>query len=763
MRLLEHAPRLSVDSAKAVALEQFGVNAKMVSQLPSERDQNFLLATASGERFVLKVSNSLENRAFLDAQQQVLEKLGENLPYCPRLVPSSRTRQLLQSAAVNGATHHLRLVRFLPGTPLGEIRRHSPELLCDFGERLGAMDKVLADFDHPACHRDFHWDLAKAPQTIANTIGRIKSPSVQQAVRQLAHQSEQLVQPLQSRLRRSVIHGDANDYNVLVEGDRVVGIIDFGDMLHSYTVANLAVAAAYVMLDKPDLLAVVAVVVKGYHAAFPLEECEIAALFGLACLRLCLSACMAGLQQEQQPDNDYLAVSQAPLERTLPRLCNIRPRFAEAVFRAACGKTPCPTTDVVTNWLRKNALCMKPILGGGLGLEKSIVLDLSVASPLIDGDQQRNTEPLLTARITSAMNEAGAAVGIGRYNEPRLIYTSALFGLASSPLDEHRTIHLGLDLFCPVGTPIHAPLPGVVHALANNKAALDYGPVLILRHETGDGDLFFTLYGHLGVEVLSLLHVGQPIASGQQIATVGEASVNGGWTPHLHFQIINDLLDLATDFPGVAPASYRSVWLSFAPDPNLIVGIPQDGFPSEPTFAQTLETRRERLGRNLSIAYNKPLKIVRGWMQYLFNDEGRRYLDAYNNVAHVGHCHPRVVQAIQQQAAILNTNTRYLHDLINRFAEQLTATLAAPLTVCYFLNSASEANELALRLARTHTRRQDVIVLESAYHGNTTSLIDISPYKHAGPGGTGAPPWVHVAPLPDGYRGLYKYDDPQIA
>ena len=154
------------------------------------------------------------------------------------------------------------------------------------------------------------------------------------------------------------------------------------------------------------------------------------------------------------------------------------------------------------------------------------------------------------------------------------------------------------------------------------------------------------------------------------------------------------------------------------------------------------------LGRNLSVAYEKPLNIVRGEMQYLFDDEGRRYLDAYNNVAHVGHCHPKVVAAGQQQMALLNTNTRYLSDLIIRFAERLTATLPDSLSVCYFVNSGSEANELALRLARAHTKARDLIVLEHAYHGNTTTLIDISPYKHDGPGGDGPPAWVHKAPLP---------------
>ena len=161
-----------------------------------------------------------------------------------------------------------------------------------------------------------------------------------------------------------------------------------------------------------------------------------------------------------------------------------------------------------------------------------------------------------------------------------------------------------------------------------------------------------------------------------------------------------------------------------------------------------IEARDRLLGRNLSVAYEKPLHIVRGSMQYLYDNEGRRYLDAYNNVAHVGHCHPEVVAAGRQQMELLNTNTRYLSELIVEYAEKLTATLPEPLRVCFFVNSGSEANELALRLARAHTKARDLIVLEHAYHGNTTTLIDISPYKHDGPGGEGAPPWVHKFPLP---------------
>jgi 4-aminobutyrate aminotransferase-like enzyme/Ser/Thr protein kinase RdoA (MazF antagonist) len=179
-----------------------------------------------------------------------------------------------------------------------------------------------------------------------------------------------------------------------------------------------------------------------------------------------------------------------------------------------------------------------------------------------------------------------------------------------------------------------------------------------------------------------------------------------------------------------------------------------------PPPAEIAASRRRHISASLSIAYRQPLEIVRAQGQYLYDHRGRPYLDLVNNVCHVGHAHPRVVDAGARQMARLNTNTRYLHELLTTYAERLAATLPAPLEVCFFVNSGSEANELALRLARTHTGARDVIVVDGAYHGNTDTLVAMSPYKFNGPGGSGAPrSWVHVAPCPDGYRGVYRGTD----
>jgi 4-aminobutyrate aminotransferase-like enzyme/Ser/Thr protein kinase RdoA (MazF antagonist) len=169
-----------------------------------------------------------------------------------------------------------------------------------------------------------------------------------------------------------------------------------------------------------------------------------------------------------------------------------------------------------------------------------------------------------------------------------------------------------------------------------------------------------------------------------------------------------------------------------------------------------LSRRRGILNPALSVSYQRPLTIIRGRGSYLYDHQGRRYLDCVNNIAHVGHCHPHVVAAIARQAGALNTNTRYLHSGVIEFAERITATLPDDLSVVTFVNSGTEANELALRMARVATGRNDVIVLDWGYHGNSSTTVRISPYKFQRAGGFPKPDDVEIAELPNPYRGAYR-------
>jgi 4-aminobutyrate aminotransferase-like enzyme/Ser/Thr protein kinase RdoA (MazF antagonist) len=767
--LLETRVEHPITEAESVGLarELYGLEIS-AQTLPGEYDDNFCLTATDGRAFVLKVMHPARESSFIDLQCQALRHLAQRAPHLglPRVL-LNRDGQLFASiTASDGSNRLVWLLSFVNGTVLAEVRPHAPGLLRDLGRFLGEMDAALQSFSHPAAHRELKWDSSRAVW-ITEFVPHIADAKHRALVEKFLRLYEAEVVPALPRLRRSVIYGDANDYNVLVSDPlpqprKILSVIDFGDMHHGLTVSEVAIAAAYGILGKKDPLQAAAAIVAGYHQAFPLEELELSVLYALIGARLAVSVTNSAHRKTVKPEDSYVTVSEAPAWEALERLAKIRPRFAHYSFRAACGLPAVPKGQAIERLLRANADSLTSILETDLRRTPCKVFDLSVGSTFLGADPVCAETSALTERVFGEMKRAGVRVGVGRYDEARMLYTSPLFGATDDPTEERRTIHLGIDLFVEPGTRLHAPLDGAVHALANNTAALDYGPVVILRHETSDGDEFFTLYGHLTRDTLGSLKVGQRVARGEAFARVGSTNENGGWTPHVHFQIILDLLDLDADFPGVAYASQRSVWTSLSPDPNLLLGIPAERFPAkEPDFAQTLAQRRTLLGKNLSISYQHPLKIVRGWMQYLYDETGRAYLDVYNNVPLVGHSHPRVVKAAQEQLAVLNTNTRYLHDNVNRYAERLTRLLPAPLRVCFFVNSGSEANELALRLARAHTKREDIIVLEHAYHGHTSTLIDISPYKFDGPGGGGRKPWVHVAPLADDYRGLYRRDDRQ--
>jgi Ser/Thr protein kinase RdoA (MazF antagonist) len=313
MQLLEHTPAFDVDTAAAIAGEHFGIRAR-AQALPSERDQNFLLTNQGREKFVLKIANALESREFLEAQNSILKHLERHVSICQKLLPATSGEEI-----VSVKSHFVRMVHYLPGVPLAEVSPHTPGLLHDLGRKLGQVAHALADFDHPAVHRDFHWDLANGNRVVNEFVPLIENASLRDLVLKCRYEPP-------AGLRRSVIHGDANDYNLLVDPQSmtVTGLIDFGDMVYSYRVGDLAIAIAYVILD-PN--ADVDEIVSGYRNEFLLLEEELDALWPLVRLRLAMSVCLAAHQLRQQPENKYLHISQKAIEENLPRICADEKRF----------------------------------------------------------------------------------------------------------------------------------------------------------------------------------------------------------------------------------------------------------------------------------------------------------------------------------------------------------------------------------------------------------------------------------------------------
>jgi len=764
MSLLDHTPTTGTADAERIALDVFGVRAT-ASGLPSERDRNFRLDAEDGSTWVLKVSNSLETRAVLEVQAEAAALSAAAGVPVQRLHPA-----LTGATVVEVGGHLVRLLEHLPGV-LAADAPPSPALRRDLGRVLGCLASALTGYDPPEAHRDFHWDVARADVVVRELRDVVTDPARRSLVDAVLERFDAVVAPRLPSLRRAVIHGDANDHNVLVDPGsrsapaerfvRVCGLLDFGDVVHSLVVAEPAVAAAYVVARSDDPVGAVADLVAGFHAEHPLGEDEIDVLWTLVLARLSLSGVHAAAQSAQRPDDPYLTVSEGPAWRALEALLAIDPGFALYRLRDACGLEPHPRAAAVRDHLASTPAA--PLLGRPWDELPIFPLDLSVGSDLFAAQDLGAGPERFDALIRRDVGGDPDAIAVGGYGEARLLYSTPEYATAQDPAAERRTVHLGTDLWTRAGTPLHAPRAGRVHRVEDNAAPLDYGPVVVLEHRTDDGVPYFSLYGHLSLESLTHLKPGDEVAAGEVIGWIGSPPRNGGWAPHVHCQVILDLLGLDVDFPGVALPSRASAFLGLSPDPALLLGLPPSvAAAPRRAVAETLADRHRLLGRNLSVSYDDPLRITRGVGAYLVDDLGRYYLDSVNNVAHVGHAHPHVVAAGQRQLAVLATNTRYLHEEVLRYAERLTATLPDPLSVCFFVNSGSEANDLALRLVRAATGAWDVVCVDHGYHGHTQALIDVSPYKHAGPGGRGAPPWVHVATMPDPYRGEHRGYDPSV-
>ncbi|MFQ5633648.1 MAG: phosphotransferase, partial [bacterium] len=414
---------------------------------------------------------------------------------CPQVCSTKSGAQITTVQDADNAAHFVRLLTYLPGEPFATFTPHSPALLEQFGKFMGRMSTALAGFEHPAGKQYLKWNMANAPHEINRHIEHIIAPERRALVESFLDQYEKQAAPQLPELRTSIIHGDANDHNILVgcEGvdAKISGIIDFGDIVESYTACDLAIAVAYAILDKANPISAAAHIVRGYHSIFPLTETEIELLYDFICMRLCLSATMSSYQQKMEPDNAYLKISEKPAWAALEILRSIHPRFAHYVFRHACGLPPCPAFESVQKYLKNNAPQIRPVIDLVLKTTSKHVFDLSIGSTEFPNDGGEYEAQRFTDLLFGRMRQANAKVGVGRYNEARRFYLGDAFKTGDDEYQEWRTIHVGIDLFLEPGAPIFAPLDGTVHSFRNNATPFDYGPAIILEHTFDNGSIKF--------------------------------------------------------------------------------------------------------------------------------------------------------------------------------------------------------------------------------------------------------------------------------
>lgn len=747
-------PALPVAKIAAVIDDLYGLAGEM-TPLASERDQNFHLVDGSGGNWVVKIANAAEDFAALDFQAALLRHVSAIDPELPlpRLLPTKSGDSLGRCEGAVGQSHYVRVVNWLPGKPFAQGKK-TAGLFDSFAAMLGRLTRALQGFGHAGAHRIFDWDLVQAGRS-RDRLQFIADAEQRSTLDYFLDRYENRVAPALRQCRAQVIHGDANDYNVLVDaatGETMAGLIDFGDAIHSPLINELAVAAAYAIMDRDAPIDDAATMAAAFHRENPLLVHEIDLLFDLIALRLVISVTMSASRSDRVKDNEYLSISEAPAWNLLRRLRAMDPILATGILRQACGFEAAPGARAAIAWIEANRRSLAPVLDRPVAIMAKALVPFGAADhpiAIASAARQPGKAEELWREIAA---QDGVELGLGPWGEERPVYTSDAFA-STLAKGTRRALHLGLDLFLPAGANVRTPLPGRVVDIYVTDAPLDYGHAILLEHTPRPDVTFFSLWGHLSAASARARKVGESLLAGDVVGQMGDNTENGGWQPHVHLQLVTYRPRLAADVIGAGESGYRAVWAELFPDAARFAGLPPEALhPSGRSRDDLLATRRNKLIRNLSISYQTPMKIVRGEGVHLYDDRGRAYLDCYNNVAHLGHAHPEVVAALARQAGILNTNTRYLHDNIIAYAEALTATLPAPLTVAAFVCSGSEANDLALRMARNYRQARGVVALDWAYHGHLTSLIEISPYKYKRKGGQGRPAATAEAALPDAYR-----------
>jgi len=476
--------------------------------------ENYLVTSDQG-KYVLKV---YEYSAQIEAEITAETEFVNRLTHLSDNQVSQPLRNINDELITRTADNKiLRLLSFVEGTFLANAQ-HSPELFESLGSFMAQIDVKLTEFRNPGIEsRRLEWDLQYLP-LIKPLANHIQDPSRRKLVRHFFMQWDLNVAPVLPLLRRSIIHNDGNDWNVLTHKNQVTGIIDFGDSVHTQLINELAITITYAIFGKEDPLKWACYIIKGYHQEYPLQQNELEVLYYLIAGRLITSVCKSAQEKINQPNSDYITISEQP------------------------------AWDLLEKWLTIN--------------------------------------------------------------------------------------------------PVQA------------------------KHQ------FFRVAA---------------------------------------FEV--DKID-----------------------------------PIE----EILSKRKRITGSNVSVSYKTPIYMESAAFQYMFDRYGNTYLDAYNNIPHVGHQHPSIVEAAQRQVGKLNTNTRYLYDSLHEYAEQLLGKFPTTLSKVFFVNSGSAASDLAIRLAQNFTQKKPIAVMEHGYHGNTRLGIDISHYKYGGSGGSGKTDQIIEAPIPNAYRSKFK-------
>jgi len=540
-----------------------------LKKLNSERDKNYLIKINKKSLYVLKISNPLESNNLLEMQDFLLTNLNYRASirdFIPKKIHS--TLNIYKDAI--GRSCYVRILSYIEGQIFAKSKP-SKDLELSLGSLLGNLSKELQTLEHASSFRKFEWDPSSI-DWIKKDINLFKG-KMKNIVKNNFQEYENFVKKNKNNLRYSLTHGDANNYNLVVKKNKIIGLLDFGDMIFAPTINDLAICLSYALMNKNDLHSTLTNIILSYHNVFSITFDEFFSLMTLVKSRLTITVIMAAKQRKKFPNNTYLSISEKDAWSLLYKLDKINPYLFIYFLRDLCAYSITNNYLKVIHYLKNNEF--SKILDCDLNkINKSIIY---LNSESVFAKNNAHNPKLITKKIDSYLRKNNSSIGIGLYKEKRNVYKGTNYAsLLNSNI--RRDIHIGIDIFAPAGTLIHSPLKGKILSLTDNAFKFDYGPTIILEHTIDKKNRFYTIYGHLSKKCLKLLNVGQQITKGQVLAEIGNYPTNGNWPPHLHFQIIINMMGEKGNFPGVSEDILISMWSKISPDPNLILGITNSFF-----------------------------------------------------------------------------------------------------------------------------------------------------------------------------------------
>jgi 4-aminobutyrate aminotransferase-like enzyme/Ser/Thr protein kinase RdoA (MazF antagonist) len=708
-------PDVSLADAKTILGDFYGLHGE-IRELGSQQDRNFLIDTGT-ERFVLKVTRAEYPHAELEAQNLAMMHLrsldlGLDIPE----PIATLTGECIPQCEIAESYYWLRVLTFLDGEPLTKQKFLAQEQVAALGDVTARIALGMRDFQHAGLDRDLQWDLRRAGPVALHLLKSVTDQAQRDRIAKAMIVAVKRLQPVAGELRLQAIHHDVTDDNIVARpapSGRLMpaGVIDFGDVIYGWVVADLAVACAALLHHADGDPFFILPAVKAFHARYPLTEAELTALWPLIVARAGVLVASSEQQLAIDPDNEYVLGNAAHEREIFETATSVPHSLMEAAILDAAGfAPPAAATAFVT-----------PLLPD-VTPENLRLTDLSVTSSDLARDDWADPEIDWKLLARAAMETGFSST---RYGEYRLSYTRPRSKRAPA------TFALHIDMCLPGGTQAVAPFDAT---LKRNGAHLILSSTDLALHLDG---------------IDCSLEDGASLAAGDSI---GQVSGAAGGIGGLRIQLCRDP-DLIP--PLFAKPRQGAVWSSLCPSPSHLLGVGIDA--PAPQSEELLNRRKQSFAKPQKNYYAVPPQIERGWREHLFDVEGRAYLDMVNNVSILGHGHPTLAAAVAKQWSLLNTNSRFHYAAVAEFSDRLAALAPAGLDTVFLVNSGSEAVDLALRLAWAHSGQRNILSLLEAYHGWTVASDAVSTSIADNPHALETrPDWVHPVLSPNTYRGKFR-------